>query len=301
MPRRHRHFPFPRNLRKALIITPGVILSFLIRGYRQPMLLQVLAFALLLSFANLSARADGPTSNSARSADSPPAPTSPETTNINPTPPPAIVLGFLGGFVRHDDAVHSTVQVAHDLQKEYPGIAWIETFENRRIADAHDRILRVLGADHHGKPTVDEKHAARIILYGHSWGASAAISLARTLQADGIPVLLTVQVDSIAKSGQNDALIPANVEHAANFYQTQGVLHGQQKIRAADADRTQILGNFRVDYSANPISCPRYPWFSRIFMRSHIEIECDPSVWHKVEDLIRGQLATSVVAQTAAP
>jgi hypothetical protein len=265
--------------------------------------LQVLALALLMTIPGLPSRADGPTSNSARSADSPPALASSETTNtkINPTPPPAIVLGFLGGFVRRDDAVHSTVQVAHDLQKDYSGIAWVETFENRRVDDAHDRILRLLGADHHGKPTADEKHAAHIILYGHSWGASAAISLARTLQADGIPVLLTVQVDSIAKSGQNDALIPANVERAANFYQTQGVLHGQPKIRAADTDHTLILGNFRVDYSAKPISCPQYPWFSRIFMRSHIEIECDPSVWHKVEDLIRGQLATSVVAQTAAP
>jgi len=278
-----------------------VILSFLIRGQRKLVLpLRALAFGLLLLFSDLSAHADGPTSNAARSTDSSPALASPEAANTNPTPPHAIVLGFLGGFVRHDDAVHSTVQVAHDLQKDYSSIAWVETFENRRIDDAHDRILRLLGADHHGKPTTDEKNAARIILYGHSWGASAAISLARTLQRDGIPVLLTVQVDSIAKSGQNDALIPANVERAANFYQTQGVLRGQPQIRAADADRTKILGNFRVDYSANPISCPTYPWFSRIFMRSHIEIECDPGVWHKVEDLIRGQLATSVVAQTGA-
>jgi len=30
---------------------------------------------------------------------------------------PAIVIGFLGGMVRHDDAVHSEVQIAADLRK----------------------------------------------------------------------------------------------------------------------------------------------------------------------------------------
>ncbi len=215
--------------------------------------------------------------------------------------PQAIVIGFLGGFVRHDDAVHSTVQVAYDLQKDFSGAAYVATFENRRIDEAHTLILRLLGSDHHGTPTPADKQSARIILYGHSWGASAAIALARTLQADGIPVLLTIQVDSIAKAGQNDALIPENVEFAANFYQDSGFLRGQPRIQAADASRTQILGNFRVDYSAKPISCPRYPWYDRLFMRSHIEIECDPSVWHRVEALIRGKLATSVAGTTSAP
>jgi hypothetical protein len=49
-----------------------------------------------------------------------------------------------------------------------------------------------------------------------------------------------------------------------------------------------------MDYTANPISCPQYPWFSRVFMRSHIEIECDQRVWQRVEGLIREQLPTSV-------
>jgi pimeloyl-ACP methyl ester carboxylesterase len=296
MPGRHRQFPSPRNLRFAFIITPRVILSFLIRWRRKLMLLvRALAFVPLLLSLSVPVPGDDPNTNAGKPSD-----VASGSPNSSTAAPSTIVIGFLGGFVRHDDAVHSTVQLAHSLQKDYPGTAWVETFENRRVDDAHDRILRLLGADHHGKPTADEKLTARIILYGHSWGASAAIALARTLQNDGIPVLLTVQVDSIAKSGQNDALIPANVEHAANFYQTHGFLRGQSKIHAADATRTQILGNFPVDYSAKPISCPKYPWFSRVFMRSHIEIECDPTVWHKVEDLIRGQLTPSVVAQSNA-
>jgi hypothetical protein len=210
---------------------------------------------------------------------------------------PAIVVGILGGWVRSDDPVHSTVQLAQDLRKDYPSLARVATFENHRWDDAHKFVLQLLDTDHDGSLSAEEKRAARIILYGHSWGASAVVALARSLQADGIPVLLTIQVDSIAKRGQNDAVIPGNVEHAANFYQDKGFLRGQQKIQAADPNHTEILGNFRMDYT-NPISCPNYPWYDRVFMRSHIEIECDPAVWHRVENLIRGELTSSAAAQT---
>jgi pimeloyl-ACP methyl ester carboxylesterase len=198
--------------------------------------------------------------------------------------------------VHHDDSVHSTVQVARDLRKDYPSNVHIETFENHRVTDAHGLIMLLLGAARTGGITDEQKRSARIILYGHSWGASAAVALARTLQKDGIPVLLTIQVDSVSRSGQNDAVIPDNVRLAANFYQDQGFVHGQQKIQAADASRTQILGNFRMDYTDNPVSCPKYPWYTRVFMRSHIEIECDQHVWQRVEELIREQLPTSTAA-----
>jgi hypothetical protein len=50
------------------------------------------------------------------------------------------------------------------------------------------------------------------------------------------------------------------------------------------------LGNFRQDYAAKPIRCDAYPWWDRIFMKSHVEIECDPRVWKQVESLIRAKL-----------
>jgi surfactin synthase thioesterase subunit len=145
-------------------------------------------------------------------------------------------------------------------------------------------------ANHDGLLSAEEKRNARVILYGHSWGASEAITLARELDGDGIPVLLTVQVDSVQKPRENDTVIPANVAEAANFYQLNGFLHGEPEIRAADPKRTHIIGNFRFDYKANPIDCRQYPWYDRIFMRSHIEIECDPRVWNQVESLIRSRL-----------
>jgi hypothetical protein len=169
----------------------------------------------------------------------------------------------------------------------------VEVFENQRREKAHRQILRLLGIENTGALSAQEKQQARIIIYGHSWGASETVTLARELERDGIPVLLTIQVDSIKKREENDRLIPANVREAANFYQSNGLLRGRPEILAADATRTQIIGNFRFDYKAHPVSCPNYPWFDRLFMKSHIEIECDPNVWNQVESLIRSKLPSA--------
>jgi len=210
-----------------------------------------------------------------------------------PKAPPIIVIGFVGGFVKHDNAVHSEVQLAARLRQDYPSGVQVEVFENHRREKAHEQILRVLDMDKDGALSADERHQARIIIYGHSWGASETVALARELEKDGIPVLLTIQVDSISKSNQNDMMIPANVSQAANFYQPDGLLRGRPEIKPADAARTQIIGNFRFDYKALPVSCPLYPWFDRIFMKSHVEIECDPRVWNQVESLIRAKLPSA--------
>lgn len=213
--------------------------------------------------------------------------------------PPGIVIGFVGGFVRHDNLVHSPVQLARRLRADYPSGVYAETFENRHRENAHRKILQLLDTNHDGSLSAEEKQHARIIIYGISWGASESIRLARELEKDGIPVLLTIQVDSISKTPQNDALIPANVAEAANFYQPHGILHGRSEIHAADAARTRIIGNFRFDYEAHPISCDNYPWYDRFFAKSHTEIECDLRVWNQVESLIRGKLPPATPSATA--
>lgn len=186
--------------------------------------------------------------------------------------------------------VHSAVQVAAHLRHDYPSGVYVEVLENRRREKAHAEIVRLVDIDRDGTLSAEEKRSACIILYGHSWGASAAVTLARELDREGIPVLLTVQVDSVAKRGENDRVIPANVAEAANFYQPNGFVHGQPRIRAADPARTHIIGNFRFDYKTTPINCKQYPWYDRLFMKSHIEIECDPKVWTQVESLIHSRL-----------
>jgi hypothetical protein len=214
----------------------------------------------------------------AHSADTP----QPSTPSVDS---PAIVIGFVGGFVHRNDPRHSEVQLAKKLGAEYGSRAHVAIFENHRREDAHAAILNWLDSDHDGL-SAHEKHGARIVIYGHSWGAAAVLGLARELEKDRIPVLLTIQVDSIAKPGLDDRLIPANVARAVNFYQTGGPLHGNRQIVAADPERTQILGDFRFDYKAEPAPCSAYPWFARHFLKGHTSIECDPNVWSRVEALI---------------
>jgi hypothetical protein len=149
-----------------------------------------------------------------------------------------------------------------------------------------------LDTNHRGTLTAEEKKNARIIIYGHSWGGSESLVLARALEKEGIPVLLTVQVDSISKPGVNGTLIPTNVAEAANFYQSHGLVHGH-RIRAADPARTRIIGNFRFDYDASPLPCSEYPWYDRLFVKPQTQIECDPDIWNRVESLIRLDLSSS--------
>ena len=203
---------------------------------------------------------------------------------------PVMVVGFVGGFVRHDNAVHSPVQMASRIRDGYASGVHVEVFENRRREQAYQEILKMLDADHDGRLSEEEKQGAQIIIYGMSWGGSETVALARELGGQKIPVLLTIQVDSVAKVGQNDAVIPANVVEAANFYQADGLLHGQTEIRAGDAASTRILGNFRFAYGAKTLKCENYPWYDRMFMKYHTEIECDPAVWKQVESLIRAKL-----------
>jgi hypothetical protein len=225
-----------------------------------------------------------------------PAPIAPVETHSSP---PAMVIGFVGGFVKHDDRVHRTVQLVEHLRREYPNGVYIQAFENRRRDQAYQEIVRRLDGDHDGSLSAEEKQRARIVIFGHSWGASESVTLARKLERNGIPVLLTIQVDSVSKIGQNDSVIPANVGQAVNFYQPDGIVHGQPQIRAADPARTEILGNFRYDYKANPIHCEGYPWFDRIVVKAHTEIECDPKVWSQVESLIYSKLAPEAPATAA--
>jgi pimeloyl-ACP methyl ester carboxylesterase len=201
---------------------------------------------------------------------------------------PVLVIGFVGGFVHSNDLRHSEVQLAQQLRATCGKDVHVEIFENRRKAEAHKLILDWWNTEGHRKLT--EKGNARIILFGHSWGASAVVSLAHELQRDGIPVLLTVQVDSVRKGGDDDSLIPANVVEAVNFYQTGGILHGRSTVRAADPLRTRILGNFRFQYRKEPAECRAYPWYNRLLFKGHTAIECDPRVWSQVEALIRTRL-----------
>lgn len=201
-----------------------------------------------------------------------------------------ILVGFAGGFVRHNNPHHGPVQLAQRLRREAPAGTYVEVFENRRRKRAYNTVLRLLDSNHDGNLTDDEKSQARVILFGHSWGASAVVLLARELDHAGVPVLLTVQVDSVAKPWQQDGVIPDNVAAAVNFYQSHGLIHGRSEIKAEDGTKTQILGNYRFDYRQHPVKCEATSWFDRTFTPSHMQSQCDPQIWNRVEDLVRERI-----------
>ena len=202
----------------------------------------------------------------------------------------AIIIGFVGGFVRSDDMNHPEVQFAANLREAYPSEVHAEVFENHDGTHALRRVLQLLNEDGDRVLTSHEKERASIIIYGHSWGASQVVTLARDLGRLGIPVSLTIQVDSVHKPGHEDAVIPPNVRNAVNFYQTKGFIHGRSRIRASDQKRTNIIGNFQMAYQDRQINCDNYPWLARHLNRGHHEIENDPRVWEQISSLIDSEL-----------
>jgi len=215
--------------------------------------------------------------------------------------PPTIVIGFVGGRVHANNGVHLEVSMAERLQRLHPRDALVRVFANHHGEDALKEVMREVDTNHDGKISRAEREAARIVIYGHSWGASQTVTLAQQLDREKIPVLLTVQVDSVAKSNEIDGgEIPGNVAQAINFYQANGMLRGRSVIRAMEPLKTKILGNIRSDYSVHKIDCHKFPWFARTFMRPHIEIENDARVWDRIEAMIEeridGQGVPAVVA-----
>jgi hypothetical protein len=207
----------------------------------------------------------------------------------------AIILGFVGGFVKPDDVKHPEVLFATYLRNRYGSDVHVEVFGNHDGQEAVEDIIRRLDADKNAFLTAAEKEQTKIVLYGHSWGASETLILARELQRRGIPVSLTIQIDSVKKFGEDNRTVPSNVAKAVNFYQSRGLTRGQPLIVAADAERTKILGNFHMKYQDHEINCDNYAWASRVFNGPHHQIENDPKVWEQIASLIDSELLGPMV------
>jgi pimeloyl-ACP methyl ester carboxylesterase len=200
-----------------------------------------------------------------------------------------VIIGFVGGFVSRNDAKHPEVQFAAYLRDRYPTIH-AEVFGNHHGRKALHQVVGFLDTDHDGVLSSTEKERATVIIYGHSWGATETVAFARELGQMGIPVELTIQIDTIAKPGHKASAISPNVANAINFYQTEGPLHGAPEIVAVDPVRTQIIGNIRMTYDNRPINCDNYSWYSRTLNKPHHEIENDFRVWDEIASLIESDL-----------
>jgi hypothetical protein len=145
--------------------------------------------------------------------------------------------------------------------------------------------------DHDSNGSLDERERAlaRIILYGQSFGGAAVVKLARQLKRVDVPVLLTVQVDSI---GRGDKVIPSNVAFSANLFQRDGlIIKGEREIRPEDLKKTTIIGNFKFDYSGKKIDLSEVSWLKRLFQAAHTKMDHDPEVWAVVESCILNVMA----------
>jgi hypothetical protein len=211
----------------------------------------------------------------------------------------AIILGFVGGFVKRNDIKHPEVLFAMYLHGRYGPAVHAEIFGNHEGKKAVEDTILHLDTNKDGVLTAAEKEHVKIILFGHSWGASETLTFARELQRRGIPVSLTIQIDSVKKLRQDDRTVPANVEKAVNFYQRKGLTRGQPLIVAADAGRTKILGNFHMKYEDDRINCDNYRWLSRVFNKPHHQIENDPEIWNQIISLIDSELLRTDVGTQA--
>lgn len=198
-------------------------------------------------------------------------------------PDSTLVIGFLGGWEHWNDENRGVVKLARQLREE-PGV-FAETIENHRERLALELIRKALDRNGNGVLEPEERAGARIILYGQSLGGGAVVKLARDLAALGIPVMLTVQIDSV---GHADGVIPANVRVAANLFQHDGPpIMGRGSIRAADSSRTRILGNFKYHYWSRNVDMSSASWARKTLGGAHARMEQDPRVWARVEGFIR--------------
>ncbi len=209
---------------------------------------------------------------------------------VTPRPLPeghTLILGFQGGRENWDSPTAVRRLAVRLRERQLAGVH-VETIENTRRSIALQLVRQAFDRDRNGVLDEEEKQAASLIVYGHSFGGAAVVKFAQQLDALGVPIRLTVQIDSV---GWGDAEIPPNVRRAANLYQRNGwFIQGEAPIRARDPSRTEILGNWEFDYRQKQIDISQVGFFKKVFRHAHTRMEYDPSVWQHVEALILAEL-----------
>ena len=201
-----------------------------------------------------------------------------------------LILGFLGGRENWDDSSRGVRQLAMKIDSMNLPDVHIETLENRKRDLAIELILKSFDRNRDGYLDERERTTARLIMFGHSLGGSAVIKLSNNLRDLGIPVLLTVQIDSVGFT-YDDHVIPANVRSAANLYQLDGwLLVGEDEIVPEDSEKTKIIANLKFDYNEKKVDMSGVPWERRLLSVPHSKMDADPEVWSTVEQIILSEI-----------
>ena len=163
----------------------------------------------------------------------------------NSTPCKTVVIGFVGGMRSPDDLSQGVVQIGNRLKNLNQANLQVRTYSHWHWKQAYREICQNIDQNQDGALSKEEiRRAPKIVIYGHSLGGWAVLKLSRKLEKKGIPVELTVQIDSV---GIGDEMVPGNVRSAVNYYQrTLPILRGEKRIRAEDKKKTDVEGNFLI-------------------------------------------------------
>jgi len=179
-----------------------------------------------------------------------------------------LYAGFVGAMESSNRKGSGVVQIRDVLRgSAYPDVC-SESFIPLSWESCRNWILRQFPA-HSGPFTQAEiDEAPRIILLGHSTGGWAMLKVARDLRDKGIPVELTVQLDSV---GITDYTVPRNVKRSAIFHARDFLmLLTTKNIRMEDPQQTKLVANIVVKNA------------------SHLSITCDPRVKNLVLSTVVG-------------
>jgi hypothetical protein len=163
----------------------------------------------------------------------------------NPEAPCRIIYVGIVGALETSNNEHSGLVQIRDLLR---GPAYSDVCARSFTPYTWKSSLRWLlqhFPSHPGRLTDEElKRAPKVILVGHSAGGWAVLSVARNLSRKGIPVELTIQVDSV---GITDRTVPKNVKTAAIFHARDILMFlTTKRIKAEDPSKTKLGANILV-------------------------------------------------------
>jgi hypothetical protein len=156
-----------------------------------------------------------------------------------------LYVGIVGGLETPNNKRSGIVQVRDTLRDPAYTEVCARTFSPYDWMAGRSWILSHF-PQHTGPMTeIELGQAPKVVLACHSLGGWAVISVARSLDREGIPVELTVQVDSV---GITDHTVPKNVKEAAIFHARDILMFMTTKeIKTEDANRTKLVANIRVE------------------------------------------------------
>ena len=183
-----------------------------------------------------------------------------------------LFAGFVGAMESSNRKGSGVVQIRDVLRgSAYPDVC-SESFIPLSWESCRNWILRQFPA-HSGPFTQAEiDEAPRIILLGHSTGGWAMLKVARDLRDRGIPIELTVQLDSV---GITDYTVPSNVKRSAIFH-AWGLLMflTTKNVRMEDPRRTKLIANIVVK-NASHLSITRDPRVKNLVLNTVVGVRED--------------------------